>query len=375
MTPEPGETTALAERIKARIRAAGPISVADYMAICLGDPEQGYYMRRDPLGLAGDFITAPEVSQMFGEIVGLWLAHMWEAAGRPSPFALIELGPGRGTLMRDALRATRIVPGFLDTARLNLVETSPVLRARQREALAAVGRQPTWHGSVDTLPDMPTFLIANEFFDALPIRQYERRDGAWVERMVGLDDDGGLAFGLGAGRLAATDTPVAVDGAGNGAVLEMAPAATAIVSRIAARLRDRGGAALIIDYGYARAATGDTLQAVRRHAFADIFTTPGEVDLTAHVNFEALAAAIRTEGAVAHGPIEQGPFLMQLGLAERAHKLAAGRDDDTRTTIREAVERLVGPEEMGQLFKVLAATPAGKSAPPFDSATLAPQDR
>ncbi|MCC2111824.1 MAG: class I SAM-dependent methyltransferase [Hyphomicrobiales bacterium] len=367
MTPERGETAPLADKIKARIRDSGPISVADYMALCLGDPEHGYYIRRDPLGLAGDFITAPEVSQMFGEIIGLWLAHMWEASGRPSPFALIELGPGRGTLMRDAVRAARVLPGFLDAARLHLVETSPVLRARQRETLAAVGQHPVWHGSIDTLPDMPLFLIANEFFDALPIRQYQRQDGTWAERMIGLDDDGRLSFGLGPGRLAATDVPITLGAAQDGAVLEMAPAATAIVSRIAAHLRDRGGAALIIDYGYGRTATGDTLQAVSRHAFADIFTDPGEVDLTAHVNFEALAAAIRAEGAVAHGPIEQGMFLMQLGLAERAQKLATGRDDDTRTTIREAVERLAGPEEMGSLFKVLAATQAGKSAPPFDS--------
>ena len=359
--------TPLAARIRQRIRTAGPISIAEYMALCLGDPEHGYYIRRDPLGLAGDFITAPEVSQMFGEIIGLWLAHMWDITGRPTPFALVELGPGRGTLMRDAVRAARVMPDFLAAARLHLVETSPVLRARQRDTLAAIGRQAAWHDDIDTLPHAPLFLVANEFFDALPIRQYQHRDGHWMERMVGLDNASRLTLGLGPGRLDPADAPPLPRQIPPDAVLEISPTATAIAARLAHRLRNHGGALLIIDYGYGRTRLGDTLQAVRRHAFADVLAAPGEVDLTAHVNFEALARAIRSEGAVVHGPLSQGDFLHRLGLGERARRLSSGRDETTRAAIYEAVERLAGADQMGRLFKVLAATLPGVHAPPFDT--------
>ncbi|MEZ5838908.1 MAG: class I SAM-dependent methyltransferase [Hyphomicrobiales bacterium] len=356
----------LGSRIAERIRLSGPLSVADFMAVCLGDPEHGYYMHRDPLGLSGDFVTAPEVSQMFGELIGLWAIEVWERAGRPKPFALVELGPGRGTLMRDALRAARIRPEFLAAARLHLVEMSPVLRARQREQLATVGQVPTWHDRLATVPRMPLLLIANEFFDALPIRQFVRTASGWRERVVGLDADGNLAFGIGPGGLLDAEVPAAVANAGEGALLEVSPASTAIMAEIAHRIREHGTAALVIDYGYARTGIGDTLQSVRRHAYVDPLADPGEVDLTAHVNFEVLARTARSEGVAVAGPMEQGEFLLRLGLVERAGRLGAGRPTPVQDEIRAAVERLAGPVEMGSLFKVLAITAPGLKPPPFD---------
>ena len=359
------QLNALGLKIAGRIRETGPLSVADFMAVCLGDPDLGYYMRRDPLGLSGDFVTAPEVSQMFGELIGLWLIEVWEAAGRPKPFALVELGPGRGTLMRDALRAARVRPEFLAAAKLHLVEMSPVLRARQREQLASVGEVPTWHHRLATVPKMPVLVVANEFFDALPIRQFLRAGGEWRERVVGLDAEGRLAFGIGPGRLIEPEVPAVAAGAEDGAILEVSPASTAVMAEIAHRIRENGTAALVIDYGYARTALGDTLQSVRRHAYVDPLADPGEVDLTAHLNFEALARTARSEGAAVFGPMEQGAFLLSLGLVERAGRLGTGRDTALQNEIRAAVERLAGPDEMGTLFKVLAVTAPGLAPPPF----------
>jgi SAM-dependent MidA family methyltransferase len=353
--------TPLARKLRLLIEANGPMPVADYMRHCLGDPEHGYYATRDPFGAKGDFVTAPEVSQMFGEIVGAWLIEAWRLTGAPASLQLVELGPGRGTLMADILRVARHAPDFRDAFSVHLVETSPTLRRRQAETLAPLGLTPQWHGSLAEVPPGAMLLVANEFFDALPIRQFIRTQGAWRERVVGLDCDRRLAFGIGAGRLDA-DAPANVE---DGAVIEMQLAAVALAAAIAGRIAERGGAALIIDYGYEGPAIGDTLQAVRRHQFVDPLDSPGEADLTAHVDFSGLAEAARAAGAAVHGPLTQGEFLLSLGLLERAGRLGADADKAMRETLRAAVERLAGEEQMGTLFKVLAVTSADVSPPPF----------
>ncbi len=354
MSPAERLATQLAKRIAKRIAASGPISLADYMAEALGHPEFGYYTRRDPLGRAGDFTTAPEISQMFGELVGLALAQSWLDQGAPAPFTLAELGPGRGTLMADILRATRAVPGFHAAARLHLVETSPVLRAAQSRALT--GLPLTHHDRAENLPDAPLFLIANEFFDALPIRQFQRRNGAWHERMVGLDG-GALAFGLSG----PVDPPAlaereAAGGDAEGDIVEICPAAPAIMATLETRIAAHGGAALIVDYGGWRS-LGDTLQALENHAFADPLAHPGQADLTAHVDFEALARAAPRLTASRLTP--QGVFLERLGITPRARALAEQLSGDALETHIAAHRRLTHPEEMGHLFKVLGLVRPG----------------
>ncbi len=341
------------------IGETGPLPLSHYMALALGHPEHGYYMTRDPLGRTGDFTTAPEVSQMFGEMIGLWLADRWVASGGPSPFALAELGPGRGTLMADALRAMRAVPGMVEAANVHFVETSPALRAAQRERVP----QAEWHGTVTELPDLPLFLIANEFFDALPITQYQRTERGWCERCV--DYRNGKFTPVLAPVAAANDKALAenVRNAPTGSIAETCPAATAIAEEIAARIARYGGAALIVDYGYAKSAAGDTLQALRHHRFADPFDAPGEADLTAHVDFEALVHAVRRGGAEQHGPAEQGTFLMALGIATRAERLSRDATEAQKRDIETALARLTGAQEMGSLFKVLGITPPGATAP------------
>jgi SAM-dependent MidA family methyltransferase len=350
--------TPLLEKIRALIEANGPLSVAEYMATCLGDPEHGYYTTRDPFGAGGDFVTAPEVSQMFGEIVGAWLIHTWRLAGAPSPVLLVELGPGRGTLMADVLRVATRAPDFHRAVSVHLMETSPPLRARQRDRLSERGFRVEWHAGFGEIPEGAALVVANEFFDALPLRQFVRSNGAWRERVVGLDANGALAFGIGAGRLDSGPE------ASEGSVLELRPAADALVAEIAARIVVSGGAALVIDYGHL-GGFGDTLQAVRGHAFADPLASPGEADLTAHVDFAALARRARAEGAAAHGPMAQGAFLLALGLEERAARLGKAAGEAARASLQAAVDRLAGPAQMGALFKVMAVTRPGLIPPPF----------
>ena len=357
--------TPLEHRIRALVRLNGPMPVHDYMAMCLGDPEHGYYMAREPFGQAGDFVTAPEVSQMFGEMIGAFVVETWERLGRPAPFNLVEFGPGRGTLMADLLRVARRVPAFFSAARLHLVETSPRLRAKQAATLAGQPLRPTWHDRLDTLPGGPLFVVANEFFDALPIRQFEFRDGRWHERVVGLDDDGGLTFGLGPTVLPEGTVPAQLGAPEEGAILEVAPIGVEIMTALAKRVVAERGLVVAIDYGYAGPAFGDTFQAIRAHTHVDTLGRPGEADLTAHVDFTALARAARRVGAATHGPIEQGDFLLALGLAERAGRLGADKDEATRADLVSQVSRLVAPEEMGSLFKVLAVTPPGIVPPGF----------
>ena len=350
--------TPLALRLAARIRADGPITVADYMAACLGDPEHGYYMRRDPFGAAGDFVTAPEISQMFGELVGLWAVETWRRMGSPARVVLTEFGPGRGTLMADALRAARLAPDFLAAANVVLVETSPHLRTIQQEKLAP--HAPLFASGVEELSDGPLIVIANEFFDALPIRQYVRTEDGFAERMVGLVDDA-LAFGLRPGAR----PPVPAQGLPIGSVIETSGPSVAVMTSLATRFARMPGAMLAIDYGH-DGGVGDTLQALRQHRFVSPLETPGEADITAHVDFAALAAAARRAGATAFPLMDQGDFLLRLGLLERAGALGSGKDPATQDAIRAAVERLAGPEAMGPLFKVLVAASPGLAPPPFD---------
>lgn len=352
--------TPLARHLAARIGAEGPISLSDYMAECLLNPQHGYYATRDPFGSDGDFTTAPEISQMFGELLGLCLAQSWLDQGSPAPFLLVEIGPGRGTLMADMLRAMRGVPGLLNAARVHLIEASPTLRARQRQTLA--DHQVTWHDRIDSLPDGPLFLVANEFFDALPIRQF-RRDGAgWRERQVGLTGDGQLTPGYGplstipplANRLADT---------GEGDIVELCPALPPIAGEMARRIAHHGGAALIADYGGWHS-LGDTFQALKTHAVTDPFAEPGLADLTAHVDFEALAKTFRAAGASATGMTPQGTFLERLGIAARTERLARSLSGAALETHLAAYRRLTDPAEMGQLFKLIACHPAGTPPPP-----------
>ncbi|WP_204113341.1 class I SAM-dependent methyltransferase [Shimia biformata] len=347
--------SAMLEHLKARIASGGPLRVSDYMAECLLHPEHGYYTTRDPLGAAGDFTTAPEISQMFGELVGLSLAQAWLDQGSPSPFVLAELGPGRGTLMADALRATARVPGFHDAAQVILVEASPALRLKQA---ALLGDRPTWIDDVADLPDLPLFLVANEFFDALPIRQFLRDGTAWRERLVH-DEGGALGFGLGpAGdqpglshRLVDTE---------DGQLVEICAPAQAIAAQIGAHIRDHGGAALIIDYGDWRS-LGDTLQALEAHEQVDPLANPGATDLTAHVDFEAIALAVPCKYSRL---TPQGIYLERLGITQRAQALAKHMSGARLEQHVAAHRRLTHPHEMGNLFKVLALFPEGASPPP-----------
>jgi NADH dehydrogenase [ubiquinone] 1 alpha subcomplex assembly factor 7 len=360
--------SALEDEIIAMIRANGPIGIDRFMALALGHPRHGYYMTRDPLGLAGDFVTAPEISQIFGELLGLAMAMTWQALGEPAKVALVELGPGRGTLMADALRAARALPGFTAALEVHLVEMSPVLQRAQAATLKDCGKHPTWHPSIETLPkDCPLLILANEFFDALPIRQFQRHDGEWRERLVGIARepvDGGV-LGLGLDRTPAPG--LEIEGP-EGAVFETSPIALDIMRQIAERLSDQGGIILAIDYGYARFGFGETLQAVRRHRFAPVLAAPGEADITAHVDFASLAIAAKRAGAVPHPILTQGTLLERLGIRHRAEILK--KNAETPEEVDAAVERLTGSDAaaMGRLFKVLAVTSSDLGPPPgFES--------
>ncbi|MGE5475168.1 MAG: class I SAM-dependent methyltransferase [Bacteroidales bacterium] len=346
----------LADILAERIRAGGPLSVADYMAEALGHPEHGYYMTREPFGTAGDFTTAPEISQMFGEIIGLWAAVTWQMLGSPARVVLAELGPGRGTLMADLLRAAATVPPFLQAAEVWLVETSPRLQARQRQTLA--GQRVNWCERFEDLPDGPLIVVANELFDALPVRQFEKQGGVWHERMVGLDGDA-LAFVT--GPAAEPELPAEVLAAADGAIAETCPQGRALAGAIGRRLGREVGAALLIDYGHALSGVGDTVQAVKRHRFHPVLEAPGTADITAHVDFEALAAAAIP--ARAWGPVTQGAFLSALGIQARAAMLAQNASPKVAADIAGQMRRLIAPEEMGTLFKVLALAHPALPAP------------
>src|SRR5438445_7334804 len=328
-----------------------------YMELCLIHPEHGYYVSRDPLGREGDFTTAPEVSQMFGELLGLWTASVWKALGSPPTLRLVELGPGRGTMMADVLRAVRVLPPLYQSLQIHLVEINPVLREKQRATLSGA-RNISWHDSIDDVPEGPAVILANEYFDVLPIHQVVKRETGWHERVVQIDDSGRLVFAAAAEPLPRFEIlrPPLVRAAPVGAVFEWRPDAE--IMKIATRVRDGGGAALIIDYGHLRSDAGDTFQAIARHSFADPLKNPGQADVTAHVDFQALLRAAEDLGARVHGPVSQGEFLKRIGIETRAVTLMAKATPEVSEDISGALKRLTdsGRGGMGSMFKVLAVS-------------------
>ena len=355
----------LVDRLRRLVLEHGPIPVARYMALALAPPGGGYYPRRDPLGAAGDFVTAPEISQLFGELIGLALVQHWLDLGRPARVALAELGPGRGTLMADALRAARVAPAFLAAVSVHLVETSPALRERQAANLP--GLPVRWHDELAGLPlDRPLLLVANEFLDALPIRQFVRKAGRWYERLVAVDASGAFGFVL---ATRATPFPDAVGAVRSdlpdGTLVELAPAREALVETLALRLAAQGGLALLIDYGAdAAAMTGDTFQAVRRHARVDPLVAPGEADLSSHVDFRALARRALAGGAAVYGPVSQAAFLGRLGIELRLRALLERATPAQAEALTGGCARLLGAEQMGELFRVMALAAPGALVPP-----------
>jgi len=357
--------TRLRDRILRLIETTGPLGVDAYMALCLFDPEDGYYTTREPFGAEGDFTTAPEVSQMFGELVAIWLYAAWKAAGAPADALFAEIGPGRGTLMKDMLRTfARLAPSLVEAHRFAMVETSPRLAAVQRKTLEGAEASPDWFLNVEELPDGPLFIVGNELFDAVPIKQYVRVPAGWRERVVGQTKDGALAFRASPGALDSLFLPPDADRAPEGSIFEIAPVREGLMDVISERLARRSGAGLFIDYGYEGPALGETLQAVRRHRYEDVLESPGEADLTAHVDFSALRKVAQGHGLTTR-LMHQGDFLLGLGLLERAGRLGAGRSAEEQQRIQMDVERLAGPQEMGTLFKAMAILPAGVEVPPF----------
>ncbi|MEM8744348.1 MAG: SAM-dependent methyltransferase [Pseudomonadota bacterium] len=359
------EPDTLRTRLKRRIRADGPLTIAEYMEACLSDPEFGYYATGEPFGVRGDFTTAPEISQIFGELIGLWSAVVWQQMRTPERVGLVELGPGRGTLMADALRAAKAVPEFRNACEVHLVETSPVLRDVQAKQLEAAGVAVNWHDNLANIPSGPAIVIANEFLDALPVRQFTKSGEHWVERCVGLSDGGALEFQTGP-EVAASELIISPDlqsRADDGDVVECRPYARELVAQLAERAQQVPLMALIIDYGHDASAPGETLQAVRAHDFADPLMSPGKADLTAHVDFGELGVLAAQNGLYAFGPISQGHFLLGLGLKERCEKLIAAADPGMRDSIVSGAQRLVDPAQMGELFRVMAIG-SSKATPP-----------
>ena len=365
----------LTEKLRQRIARMGPLSVADFMDAALLDEEFGYYRTADPLGAQGDFITAPEVSQVFGELIGLWCVEVWRSMGAPSPFNLVELGPGRGTLMADALRAARLVPSFVEAAKVQLVEVSPGLRKQQKTALQDCGAPIQWRNSLERVPRGPALIIANEFLDALPVRQFVRKGKGWHERCVIANAKGALGFGVAKRQAAEGQAISGIFGPSvkPGEIVETRPAADELIAGLAQRAKRDPVAALIIDYGHTASAPGDTLQAVRRHDHVSPLEAPGSTDLTAHVDFAQLAAAAEAQGLSVWGPVTQRMFLLTLGLAERCQALLDGANPQEAELIVSGAGRMVNSDQMGDLFKVLAlATPSLPAPPALAAAAASP---
>lgn len=347
----------LKRRLLDLIAQDGPLTIAQYMSFCLLDPEAGYYATRPALGGDGDFITAPETSQMFGELIGLWSAQSWLELGSPNPCQVIEFGPGRGALMIDLWRAGKALPAFRAAARLNLIEPSAPLRRVQGQRLAAVGARADWIDALERAPAGPAILIGNEFLDCLPVRQFLRTERGWRERVVGRDGEA-LVFGLAAGPAPIDLIPASLREAGAGAVAETRAGLSSFVRALAARLHAGPGRALFIDYGAAETTGGDTFQAVRAHRSADPLAEPGEADLTAHVDFAEIAALARGQGLVVAGPIGQGAFLTALGIALRAEALKKAQPEKAPVIARQ-LQRLIAPDQMGGLFQAICLSSPG----------------
>ncbi len=365
----PDQPSPLEAKIRRLIALAGPMPVAEFMGLCLGDRDHGYYTTQEALGAAGDFITAPEISQMFGELIGLWAAAVWHRMGSPANVRLVELGPGRATMIQDMLRAAHVMPEFRNALAVHLVETSPVLIQRQKQTLANHDVSIVWHDALSDVPDGPAIIVANEFFDAMPIHQAVKQEDGWRERVVGIDASGALAFGLGADALKFFEQtlPANVRAAPIGAIYEWRGDAQAL--EVGRRVVRGGGAALIIDYGHVTSDVGDTLQAVRAHRKSDPLAAPGLTDVTAHVDFQALGLAAESIGARIHGPIEQAALLRRLGIEQRAANLKKVAPPDKAAAIDAALVRLMagGPTGMGTMFKAIGlSAPQLATLPGFD---------
>jgi len=357
----------LAGKIAARIRAEGPLAIAAYMATALYDPELGYYTTRQPIGAGGDFVTAPEISQIFGELIGIWFALMWERIGRPDAVILAELGPGSGALARDLLRAARASPPFHRALRPHLIEVSPILRLGQQCRLGTA--EAVWLTRIEDLPQGPLLIVGNEFLDALPIRQLVRGSQHWAERMVALDAEDRLVFVNGPEHpLLSQWVPSTFrETSPPGTVFEICPAGLALAASLGARFAHSPGAALLIDYGRAETAAGASLRGVSGHRPADPLATPGMVDLSTDVDFAAIAEAACAAGADAYGPVAQGCFLQNLGAGARLAALSAHASPAQREQLESGLSRLLDPQQMGTLFKVVALTSRGLPTPPgFD---------
>ena len=343
----------LAAIIKAKIEASGPISIADYMSLALGHPEHGYYIKRDPFGTRGDFITAPEISQIFGEMIGIWCAQMWMQMGA-GPISLVELGPGRGTLMSDMLRATKQVVGFHDAVTIHMVETSPVLANAQYMRLRDKHPRIEWLDAVEELPENKMILVANEFFDALPIKQFVMTPEGIRERRVGWHEDAqGFDFVLAEPglSLAKSGSSIPVN-----TVMEHSPASRQVMRHLAQHIATHGGAGLVIDYGYLGEAHHDTLQALKAHLFHPVLSDPGEADITAHVDFTSLMQVARDAGNQVAPLVNQGEFLVQMGAQLRLEMLLRQATPEQRDPLITSLQRLISPQAMGELFKVMAFT-------------------
>jgi SAM-dependent MidA family methyltransferase len=352
--------------LKEMIAAEGPMPMARYFELCLQHPQYGYYLHQEPFGLEGDFVTAPEYSQMFGELIGVWCASIFEAMGKPKAFRLVELGPGRGTLMADMLRAGKVMSGFRDAAHVHFVETSRRLREFQRKSIERLGAAGHWHDRFEDVPEGPMILVANEFFDIIAYDQYERRGGKWFMRAIGLSEDGGLKLGLAPEPIPASALPPWTRLAEDGDVAEIGPVREAIARQIGERFARGHGAALFIDYGHAASAPRDTLHAIRDHKHIDLLDGPGTADVTSNVDFAALAVAMLQTGAQVHGVITQGEFLKAMGIETRAEMLRAKASEAQKEAIDDALERLTAEKEMGRLFKVMSASSPDLSTPyPF----------
>ena len=348
------EKTPLEERLVDLIKLKGPITIADFMTDALGHPHEGYYMQGTPIGADGDFTTAPEISQVFGELIGLWLVEAWQAMGSPENFNLVELGPGRGVLMADILRAARVRPGFARAAQVWLLESSGRLRLEQQKRLKGTEVKPLWADEFADIPPAPSLIIANEFFDCLPIHQFERIKSGWRERLVGLDDAGErLAFTLGRTPPPPDYGLPEIAESDVGDVFETSFETRSFISEICSALGEQPGHALIIDYGHMERGFGDTLQAVKDHKYWPPLASPGRADITAHVDFELISTIAIDLGINAHGPVTQGRFLDRLGLALRVEALCKDQAPEKAEEIRSGAARIAASNAMGEIFKVI----------------------
>jgi len=355
----------LSDLINVQIMAQGPMSLSTYMSMALTHPKLGYYKKADPLGSEGDFTTAPEISQMFGEMIGIWVAQTWQQLGSPAKFSLVELGPGRGTLMADCVRVLSQVPGVLNAARINLIETNPVLIEKQRNNLQ--GFEVIWRSEIEQLSAEtgPLIIIANEFFDALPIKQFQRAKGKWHERLIGLKK-GERTWGLSPTPLPDEAFPSKLSAPEN-AIWETNFIAQQVTKEIADQVVQRGGAMLAIDYGYAQTQTGETLQALKTHKHVDPLAEPGNADLTAHVDFAALSDIAKKANTTPSQVMAQAEFLKAMGIEPRAQNLASA-SPQAAPTITNDLSRLIDEDQMGTLFKAWCLYSTPTPPYPFEAA-------